>query len=120
MSEGNRVDLLQRAIDVVRALTKACVDGTRGSRRSGARAAAAAAAAAGARAAGGRRPRPRCRGRNWRIWRGAATRGAFGVRAARRRRRRGGRRGCLYCRDVVRGRETAGPHYHRVRRRRNI
>ena len=29
MSEGNRVDLLQRAIDVVRALTKACVDAKR-------------------------------------------------------------------------------------------
>ena len=29
VSEGNRVDLLQRAIDVVRALTKACVDAKR-------------------------------------------------------------------------------------------
>ena len=67
VSEGNRVDLLQRAIDVVRALTKACVDAKR----------AAAAAPAPApppppppppepRLVGGRR-KHRCQGRNWRI-----------------------------------------------------
>ena len=101
VSEGNRVDLLQRAIDVVRALTKACVDAeTRGCRRSGARAAAAAAAAAGACPVGRRRPDLGVAGAIGGS--GAARRRvAQRVRAARRRRRRGRRRGCLYSRHVV-------------------
>ena len=82
------MDLLQRAIDVVRALTKACVDAKRAlPPLPRARAAAAAAAAAGARAAGGRRPTSVSRAqladlarRGDGIWRGLEQRDGGAVR----------------------------------------
>ena len=119
VSEGNRVDLLQRAIDVVRALTKACVDAKR----------AAAAAPAPAPPPPPPPPEPvrlvvvaqtsvsRAQladlARRGDAWHSAAFEQRDG------RRRPPSRRGCLTAATSLLW-ETAGPHYHRARRRRNI